>query len=204
MTETTSRLSVTDWITAGLTLLSEEGIGGVKIQRLCERLGVTKGSFYWHFTDLDAFLGAMAKYYEDGARIFRDRFSEMATKDAAATFADTSNFLLNRRLAATERAMRDWARTDDRARAAIEASDELGFSALRRSFELLGFSAGRSRRAGQDAVLRRRGLRRRRPHRRHRNRPPRPARHDDGAPHPPLTSPVGPSGVTILSRSSPV
>jgi AcrR family transcriptional regulator len=141
VTETaTGRLSVTDWITAGLELLAEEGISGVKIQRLCGRLGVTKGSFYWHFTDLDAFLGAMAKYYEDGARIFRDQFSEMAAKDAEATLADSSNFLLNRRLAAIERAMRDWARTDDRARAAIEASDQLSFAALRRSFELLGFN----------------------------------------------------------------
>ncbi len=141
MTETTtSRLSVTDWITAGLKLLSEDGIGGVKIQRLCDRLGVTKGSFYWHFTDLDAFLGAMAKHYEDGARIFRDRFAAMAAADAEATFTDTSNFLLNRRLAATERAMRDWARTDDRARTAIEASDRLVFAALRRAFELVGFT----------------------------------------------------------------
>ena len=77
-TTQSSRLSVNDWITAGLELLADDGIGGVKIQRLCERLGVTKGSFYWHFTDLDAFLGAMAKHWEDGARIFRDRFAEMA------------------------------------------------------------------------------------------------------------------------------
>ena len=135
-----SRLSVTDWITAGLELLSRQGIGGVKIQPLCEKLGVTKGSFYWHFTDLDAFQGAMAKYYEDGMRIFRDRFTEMAARDAEGTLTDTSNFLLNRRLAATERAMRDWARTDQRARAAIEASDRLGFNAIRDAFEKLGFT----------------------------------------------------------------
>jgi AcrR family transcriptional regulator len=136
----TARLGVTDWITAGLELLSEEGIVGVKIQRLCERLGVTKGSFYWHFTDLDAFLGAMAKHYEDGARIFRDRFTDMANKDPQATLDDSSNFLLNRRLAGIERAMRDWARTDARARAAIDASDALSFAAIRQSFELLGFT----------------------------------------------------------------
>ena len=137
---TSPRLSVTDWITAGLELLAEEGIVGVKIQKLCERLGVTKGSFYWHFTDLDAFLGAMAKYYEDGMRIFRDRFTDMATRDAEGTLTDTSNFLMNRRLAATERAMRDWARIDDRARNAIEASDRLGFAVIRDAFERLGFS----------------------------------------------------------------
>ena len=29
------------------------------IDRLCERLEVTKGSFYWHFTDLSAYRGAL-------------------------------------------------------------------------------------------------------------------------------------------------
>ena len=135
-----ARLGVTDWITAGLELLAEEGIVGVKIQRLCERLGVTKGSFYWHFTDLDAFLGAMAKHWEDGARIFRDRFTEMAQTDAKQTLVDAVNFSYESRLGRLERAMRDWSRSDPRARAAIQASDALSFAAIASSFELLGFS----------------------------------------------------------------
>ena len=135
-----TRLSVTDWITAGLELLAEEGIGGVKIQKLCDRLGVTKGSFYWHFTDLDAFLGAMSKHYEDGARIFRDQFTAMAQKDPSRTLADSVQFSYDNRLGRIERAMRDWARSDERARAAIEASDRLGFAAIAERFELLGFT----------------------------------------------------------------
>src|SRR5258708_7461683 len=50
--ETSSRLSVDDWIQAGFAILAEEGIKALKIDRLCRRLGVTKGSFYWHFTDI--------------------------------------------------------------------------------------------------------------------------------------------------------
>ena len=44
-----SRVSVDDWIQAGYAILAEEGIKALKVDRLCERLGVTKGSFYWHF-----------------------------------------------------------------------------------------------------------------------------------------------------------
>ena len=40
-----SRLSVDDWIQAGYAILAEEGIKALKIDRLCSRLGVTKGSF---------------------------------------------------------------------------------------------------------------------------------------------------------------
>ncbi|HVV36745.1 MAG TPA: TetR/AcrR family transcriptional regulator [Acidimicrobiales bacterium] len=141
MTESTStRLSVTDWISAGLELLGEDGIGGVKIQKLCDRLGVTKGSFYWHFTDLDAFLGAMAKHYEDGARIFRDQFTAMARQDPDKTLSEAVRASYDNHLGRIERAMRDWARSDERARAAIEASDRLGFAAIAESFELLGFT----------------------------------------------------------------
>ncbi|HUR78580.1 MAG TPA: TetR/AcrR family transcriptional regulator [Acidimicrobiales bacterium] len=140
MTTTSHRLSVADWITAGLELLAVDGIGGVKIQKLCDRLGVTKGSFYWHFTDLDAFLGAMAKHYEDGARIFRDQFAAMARQDAQKSLSDAVLFSFENHLGRIERAMRDWARSDPRAQAAIEASDRLAFAVIAESFELLGFT----------------------------------------------------------------
>ena len=61
---TTTRLSASDWVDVGFTFLGDEGIQGIKIDRMAERLGVTKGSFYWHFKDLDDFLfHHMDKYY---------------------------------------------------------------------------------------------------------------------------------------------
>lgn len=44
-----SRLSRQDWLDTGLDLLAEEGHQNLTIKRLAECLGVTKGSFYWHF-----------------------------------------------------------------------------------------------------------------------------------------------------------
>jgi AcrR family transcriptional regulator len=49
---TTSRLTIDDWVQAGFAILAEEGMTALKIERLCSRLAVTKGSFYWHFTDI--------------------------------------------------------------------------------------------------------------------------------------------------------
>lgn len=37
-----------------------EGITAVKISRLCKELGVTKGSFYWHFDDIDELMKTIA------------------------------------------------------------------------------------------------------------------------------------------------
>ena len=54
-TPPSSRLSVHDWIQAGYAILAEEGHQGAEIDRLCERLAVTKAAFYWHFTDMAAY-----------------------------------------------------------------------------------------------------------------------------------------------------
>ena len=45
-----NRLKPEDWLRAALVLLGETGDPkAIRIEVLCERLGVTKGSFYWHF-----------------------------------------------------------------------------------------------------------------------------------------------------------
>lgn len=46
------RLSVDYCIQAGYALPADDGLEALKVDRLCTRLGVTKGSFYWHFKDM--------------------------------------------------------------------------------------------------------------------------------------------------------
>ena len=42
-------LTSSDWIEGALQLISEAGVAALTIDTLASRLGVTKGSFYWHF-----------------------------------------------------------------------------------------------------------------------------------------------------------
>ena len=56
-----SRKQADDWIMAGLELLAAGSIADVKVERLAKHLGVTKGSFYWHFDDRPALLDAMGR-----------------------------------------------------------------------------------------------------------------------------------------------
>ncbi len=44
-----SRLARSDWINAALDVMAAKGIDGVSVEALASELGVTKGSFYWHF-----------------------------------------------------------------------------------------------------------------------------------------------------------
>jgi len=45
-----------DWVEAARSAMVEGGIDAVAVEPLARRLGVTKGSFYWHFKDRRALL----------------------------------------------------------------------------------------------------------------------------------------------------
>ena len=59
-----SRLSADDWAQAALDLVAEQGVSAVAVEPLARRLGVTKGSFYWHFPSRDALLQAALERWE--------------------------------------------------------------------------------------------------------------------------------------------
>lgn len=59
-----ARLSADDWAQAALDLVAEQGVAAVAVEPLARRLGVTKGSFYWHFPSRDALLQAALERWE--------------------------------------------------------------------------------------------------------------------------------------------
>ena len=61
-----ARLSAGDWAQAALDLIAEQGVSAVAVEPLARRLGVTKGSFYWHFPSRDALLQAALERWEVG------------------------------------------------------------------------------------------------------------------------------------------
>jgi AcrR family transcriptional regulator len=62
--ETRARLSAADWEQAALDTLAESGLAAVAVEALARRLGVTKGSFYWHFATREALLQAALERWE--------------------------------------------------------------------------------------------------------------------------------------------
>jgi AcrR family transcriptional regulator len=58
------RLSADDWARAALDQIAEDGVAAVAVEPLARRLGVTKGSFYWHFPSREALLKAALERWE--------------------------------------------------------------------------------------------------------------------------------------------
>jgi AcrR family transcriptional regulator len=105
------------WIDAGLRALAGGGPDAVRIELLARTLGVTRGGFYWHFSDRKALLEEMLDTWE---RMGVDEVIERIESDGAGEHADARRRL--RRLFAlgassgevlrVELAIRDWARRD--------------------------------------------------------------------------------------------
>jgi AcrR family transcriptional regulator len=146
-----TRVSVDDWIELGFTLLAEEGLTAVKIDRLCARMGVTKGSFYWHFTDLAAYLEALAQRWGDVRDAARAEFRELERLEPHERLHRMMELLADPRQWTLERAVREWARAEPRVAERVRASDRWVTRAVLKAFRDAGFS-------GADAEARARGL----------------------------------------------
>ena len=114
-----NRLGPAEWVKAGLKALAKSGFSALKADTLAHRLGVSRGSFYWHFTDVPAFHAALL-------RRWREIALENIIEEIEGTPDDRLEALLHRAFAGgpgIERAVRAWATADARARAAVEAVD---------------------------------------------------------------------------------
>lgn len=58
-----TQLDQTAWLRAAAAAIAEDGFSGIRVLPLSKRLGVTRGSFYWHFADHGAFVNAFIDYW---------------------------------------------------------------------------------------------------------------------------------------------
>jgi AcrR family transcriptional regulator len=57
-----------DWLRAARLALLQGGVEAVRVEKLARDLGVTKGSFYWHFKDRDELLELLLREWETEAQ----------------------------------------------------------------------------------------------------------------------------------------
>jgi AcrR family transcriptional regulator len=133
-------LSVDDWIEAGFAILAEEGMKALKIDRLSHRLGVTKGSFYWHFTDIAGYRAALVQAWGDLRDDDRRHVGELAGLPPRERLSVVMSSLVSTRHWTLERAMREWARTDNDAAASVRSADQRVLAAVRQAYRDYGFN----------------------------------------------------------------
>ena len=60
-----ARLSREEWLARALKVLGKKGAGDLTVESLARQLGVTKGSFYWHFMDRADFYRQLIEYWDE-------------------------------------------------------------------------------------------------------------------------------------------
>ena len=134
----TSPLQPEDWIRAAFARLASEGIEAVRVELLARDLGVSKGSFYWHFQDREELLGRMFDRWEKEEIDWLDE--TVITPKAAARWARFVHHCTDQQLARLESAMRTWARRDERVAARIAAIEKKRTAHIASVLRAIGFA----------------------------------------------------------------
>jgi len=81
-------LKASDWEQAALELIAEKGISALAVESLARRLGITKGSFYWHFGSRDELLDQALRRWElrDLEHLARSLDAEQPAAERLAEF----------------------------------------------------------------------------------------------------------------------
>lgn len=131
------------WIDAAYRLLVETGVESVKVMAMAKALGLSRTSFYWHFSDREALLDALIRRWSDrntGNLIARTERYAASIAEAVFNLFDCwiTPELFDARL---DFAIRSWAQTAPDLKRMVERADADRIEAIRAMFERHGFSA---------------------------------------------------------------
>jgi len=124
-----------DWLQQALEVFVSAGIDAVRITRLADDLGVTRGSFYWHFENREDLIDALVGYWKDKntAAITQAVASVDSLADGIFRFfetcIDTASF--DPRL---DLAIREWSRRSPPIRTLVDREDAARIDALQTFF----------------------------------------------------------------------
>jgi AcrR family transcriptional regulator len=137
------------WIEAATGVLIDQGIDSVRVDVLARALGVTRGSFYWHFRDREDLLRAVLQAWRQRATEQLTARLEGAHSDPREQLRDVISLPFRGRSAVQaariELAIRAWARRDAMARAFVDEADAARISYIAQVFSSLGFAIAEAR-----------------------------------------------------------
>jgi AcrR family transcriptional regulator len=141
--EQSKRLHQEDWLLHALETLRREGVGRLRVEPLARSLGVTTGSFYWHFKDRKDLLDQVLAHWAENMTAAVGR--RMGSREEPRIqlhnlLIDITREERNR----YETAMRNWAAFDSEARKAVRRVDECRLAFVMGLFMQMGFSREQS------------------------------------------------------------
>jgi AcrR family transcriptional regulator len=139
-----------DWVRTAQIRLASHGVESVRVEVLARDLGVSKGSFYWHFRDRGELLDQLLARWEAGELGWLDQ------DDGAGAPARWAGFI--ERTASPERmrmevALRGWARGDERVATRVAEIEKRKASVVAEVLRNIGFAESAAEATSQVVLL---------------------------------------------------
>ena len=128
-----------DFVAQSLEILSEEGESKLRIDRLVRALGVTKGSFYYHFENRADFVTSLTRYWLGftNQTVFDE--VEKVVDGPKAQLLKIQELVTRNDLSKYDLVMRSWATHEPEVASIVRAVDRERFEAVSGLFRRLGF-----------------------------------------------------------------
>lgn len=132
--------------------MREEGPRGLMLTRLARRLGVTTGSFYWHFENREAFVGLLLDMWSRGHLAPAAARARGASGDGSGQLLELGRATAEHELPKLDMAMREWALEDALVAEAVARADRSRIRWLSGFFQAAGVAPAEARRRGEIAI----------------------------------------------------
>ena len=115
------RVSKAEWLSAALEMLEAGGIASVRIERLAEKVGISKSGFYWHFKDRQALHKQLLDYWSHEYTVVVTGNPQLWRGDPTTRLAITMKMIQEHDLAKYDLVIRAWAKHDPMAANAFKS-----------------------------------------------------------------------------------
>jgi AcrR family transcriptional regulator len=137
-----SRIGRQVWLDTARRMLIDDGVERVRIERIADKLGVTRGGFYWHFKDRKALLDELLRDWEKtNTEAFIAAIEEAPVNFESRVLRLFTLWIEGIFDADLEVAVRNWARTSKAVTNAIQRADIQRLKFLESLFVSAQFSA---------------------------------------------------------------
>lgn len=138
--KTSARISREEWLDRALDWL-EHSKGYFRLNDLVKALGVTSGSFYWHFKNKDDFIQSLLDYWETTTTSnVITHMQSFADADAKTQLLELMRVLRDKTFCKHDIAVRNLAIWHQGAEEKVTEVDEMRLAFVRELFEGIGFT----------------------------------------------------------------
>ena len=133
------RLDRNAWLDEALEVVARDGGARLRIDTLVHEMGVTKGSFYWHFKSRDEFVVTLLEHWHQRSTLVVPEQLANSTSTAEERLLELMVMILGDELTRYDLAIRSWAIQEPNIRPYVRRTDVFRLGFVRDLFLEMGF-----------------------------------------------------------------